>query len=82
MRSAVTEFERVWAGIRTTAETIASTKKTPSLTAARNIVRGIIREQRAERPPDDAIEYLALELVGLVGHYRGDGGRSTRGVTY
>lgn len=78
----MTEFERVWACIRETAETLASSNKMPSLGAARNIVRRIVRDEHADRPPEDAIEYLAVELCSLVGHYRGDGTRTTQGVTY
>lgn len=78
----MTQFENVWSRIQATAKNLASSKQTPSPRQAKDIVQQIIWEEHAETPPVDALEYLADELRSLVGHYTGDGKRSTHGVTY
>lgn len=78
----MTQFEKVWSHIQATAEKLAFGKQNPSPWTAKQIVMRIIREERAETPPADALEYLARELRSLVGHYAGDGKRSTHGQSY
>jgi hypothetical protein len=55
----------VWNRLKDTAATQGQTGYLISMADARFIVLRVCREERAEIPPPDALEYLASELVRL-----------------
>lgn len=69
----MTETERVWACIKVTAQKFATVHRTLSPHSAEKIVSNIIREERAERPPPEALTYLAGELRTFITQYGRDG---------
>jgi hypothetical protein len=61
----MTSMERVWARMKTTATTNAS-KGTPlTMPASRLTVLKICRREKAKTPRQDALHYLATQLVRL-----------------
>lgn len=75
-------FDKAWSRIRETAEKIAYTTEAVSQRDAEVIILQIMQGERGDIPRPEAIEYLGRELCSLIGSYRGDGKRSTDGVTY
>ena len=60
----MTSMERVWTRMKTTATTNAS-KGTLTMPASRLTVLKICRREKAKTPRQDALHYLATELVRL-----------------
>jgi hypothetical protein len=58
----MSEMERVWTRIKNAAEQFGTAGKRLSQRQAEGIVADIMREEHAERPPLDALHYLAEEL--------------------
>jgi hypothetical protein len=58
----MSEMERVWVRIKSAAEQLGTAGRRLSQRQAEGIVADIMREEHAERPPLDALQYLAEEL--------------------
>lgn len=69
-RVTLNETERVWSRIKLTARTLAATGRPLTQDRAEELIRRIIRGEQAERPPGDALVYLANELRAFVIQYR------------
>lgn len=61
----MTEMERVWMRMKTTATRFARRRALLSVPMSRTIVLKICSQQKAKSPPADALEYLATQLVRL-----------------
>jgi hypothetical protein len=61
----VTDMERVWTRMKTTATKLARRKTLVDVAESRDAVLKICRRESATPPPPDALEYLATELVRL-----------------
>lgn len=61
----LTAMERVWTRLKTTAIKFAEHKRLISVRESRNTVLKICRQEKANSPPPDALQYLATELVRL-----------------
>ncbi len=66
----MTELERVWAHIKRTAQKCANAGQTLSQNQAERTVQDIVAQERAERPPREALAYLATELCAFIARYR------------
>ena len=61
----MTEMDRVWARLKGRAEVDIRANVLLSMADARRIVQHVCSEECTETPPDQAIEFLARELVRL-----------------
>jgi hypothetical protein len=61
----MSEIERVWDRVKDRAAALAERDVVLDSADSRMLVIQICREERAERPPPGAIEYLASELMRL-----------------
>jgi hypothetical protein len=61
----------VWAKMKDKAAANSGRGYVVSAAEARAIVLEICREEQAQRPPPDALEYLAAELIRLTAEARG-----------
>lgn len=68
----MSEAERVWARIKTTARELAAKHRSPDLRYAEDIVSRIVADEHAERLPPGALKYLAKELRALSSQYTED----------
>ena len=66
----MTETERVWARIKRTARKLAAKGRIPNTREAEGIVSGIVRDEKADPPPHEAVTYFAGELQGLIERYK------------
>ena len=69
----MTETERIWTQIKLAAHSLADKKRTLNARSAEEIVWKIILDEHAERPPSEALRYLANELRSLIAQYRREG---------
>jgi len=58
-------INRVWNRIKGSAERHARKSGVPSIREAKLEVAKLCQSEKTEQPPDDALEYLARELVRL-----------------
>jgi hypothetical protein len=61
----MTEMERVWTRMKTAATTNALKATVLTMPASRLTVLKICRQEKAKTPRQDALHYLATELVRL-----------------
>lgn len=61
----MTAMERVWIRMKAKATKFATRETFISLPEAQNTVLTICRQEHAEYPPPDALEYLTSELLRL-----------------
>jgi hypothetical protein len=61
----MTAMERVWTSMKTTADKFAESKTLISVRASRLTVLKICRREKAKTPRQDALHYLATQLVRL-----------------
>jgi hypothetical protein len=61
----MTSMERVWTRMKTTADKFAESKTLISVRESRNTVLKICRREKAKTPRQDALHYLATQLVRL-----------------
>lgn len=73
--SAMTEMERVWARIKEHAHDLSLNGPRIQFVDAVTAILRIVHSEKAQRPPDEALEYLAGELMALVENRR-DGAAS------
>lgn len=65
-----TQVDRVWARIKQKARTIADAGQTISFRQARVLVMGFWETECTDQPRDEALDFLATELVDHVAEYR------------
>jgi len=58
-------MERVWARIKASANKFADQKTLISMRESQSVVLKLCRQEKASTPPQDALQYLAKELVRL-----------------
>jgi hypothetical protein len=61
----MTAMERVWTRMKTTATTNAEKRTLLTMPASRRTVLKICRKEKAKTPRQDALHYLATQLVRL-----------------
>ena len=62
-------MDRVWSGIKQKAQELAEEGGSLSPHHAKEIVWQIFRAEKAERPPGDALDFLASELRELIAKF-------------
>jgi hypothetical protein len=69
----MTAIERVWTRMKTTATKNAQSKTLVSVRESRDTVLKICRREKAQRPTQETLQYLATQLVRLTleGQYPG-----------
>ncbi len=68
--TAMTQLNRVWLRVNEAAREIVVKERFLTAIDARNIVAGILRRERDERPTTEAVDHLAAELKKLVAQAR------------
>lgn len=58
-------MERVWTRLKLFAKKSADQKTLISMRESRNVVLRLCRQEKADAPPQDALHFLAKELVRL-----------------
>ena len=64
-RLAMNPMERVWTRMKVNAAKSADHKTSISMRESRNVVLKLCRQEKAQTPPRDALQFLAKELVRL-----------------
>jgi hypothetical protein len=66
---AVKDMDRVWVRIKQKAQELAEERRSLSPHHAKEIVWQIFHAEKAERPPGDALDFLASELQELIAKF-------------
>lgn len=61
----MTDMERIWERMKTTASRLARRKTLVGEAESRETVLSICRQEKATPPPPEALDYLSAELLRL-----------------